>query len=121
MNDRALDPSNRNVQFVSICCDKCDGAREIIEASDVPRWSAVHHYYMEEQDKERAKAVLGFSSVPFYVVLNDQGEIVQMGNKIDWDTLPGCEASNENRKGHGNMRGPSEVTQGALIIEDMDF
>jgi hypothetical protein len=95
----------------------------MIEASDAPRWSAIHHYYINEQDKERAKANLGFTSVPFYVVLNDQGEIVQMGNKIDWESVPGCEASNEeNEKGHGNLRGPSEATQqGSLVIEEMDF
>jgi hypothetical protein len=69
---------------------------------------------MEERDKERAKAILGFQSVPFYVVLNEQGEIMQMGNKLDWEKL---EKENQN---HGFLRGPTEG-QKTLVIEDMDF
>jgi hypothetical protein len=128
MNDRARSPNHRNVQFVSICCDKCDGAREILEQTDEPRWSAIRHYYMEERDKERAKAVLGFTSVPFYVVLNEQGDVIQLGNKIDWDSLPGSVAvKDENDGGHGNLRGPSQaapsssMTPGSMVIDDLDF
>ena len=80
------DKKNNNVQLVSICCgDKLDGARHILDQDEERRWTNMQHYFMNYHDKERAKKILGFRSVPFYVVLNDQGEIVQLGNKIDWD------------------------------------
>mmetsp|Transcript_3574 Transcript_3574/g.5488 ORF Transcript_3574/g.5488 Transcript_3574/m.5488 type:complete len:191 (+) Transcript_3574:89-661(+) len=80
-----------NIEFVSVCCDKLDGAREIIEKDDRPRWNNVAHYFMDEDTKEEAKRVLGFASVPFYVVVNEDGEIVQKGNsnQVDFETIPG--------------------------------
>jgi len=38
-----------------------------------------------------AKEALGFRQVPFYVVLNEEGEITQKGGKseIDFDAVPG--------------------------------
>mmetsp|Transcript_11620 Transcript_11620/g.16709 ORF Transcript_11620/g.16709 Transcript_11620/m.16709 type:complete len:165 (-) Transcript_11620:72-566(-) len=81
----------QNVHFVSICCDRCDGAREILEEKDELRWNNIHHYYMDPESKEVAKKQLGFQQVPFYVILNDRGEIVQKGSKkqIDLDNVPG--------------------------------
>lgn len=80
-----------NVQFVSICLDSCDGARNIIERDDEVRWSNIRHYHMEVEHKEAAKQVLGFAQVPFYVVLNDRGEIVMKGSKkrVNFDEVPG--------------------------------
>ena len=51
------------------------------------------HFFMDHDHKEKAKKILGFKQVPFYVVLDDKGEIVQMGSKkqIDFDNLPGME------------------------------
>ena len=87
----ASDPKYQDVQFISICCDKLDGARNIIEASDDLRWQNVSHYFMSHQSKEEAKKVLGFKSVPFYVVLDEQGNIQQSGGgkSIDFDEIPG--------------------------------
>jgi thiol-disulfide isomerase/thioredoxin len=87
----AKDPKYENVQFVSICCDKLDGARDIIEEHDDPKWQNVDHYFMTEEDKEEAKKILGFRSVPFYVVLDESGSIQQLGGskKIDFDEIPG--------------------------------
>lgn len=39
---------------------------------------------MQESDKEEAKRILGFQAVPFYVILNENGEIEQKGNKVDF-------------------------------------
>lgn len=72
-----------DITFVSICCDSLDGAREILQRSDEPRWAAVQHFFMERAHKEVAKKLLGFSSVPFYVVLDEEGGMVEKGNKID--------------------------------------
>lgn len=87
----AQDPKYENVQFVSICCDKLDGARDIIDQEEEERWQNVNHYFMESKDKETAKKVLGFRQVPFYVVLDEHGDIQQMGNHraIDFDEVPG--------------------------------
>lgn len=87
----ASDPRYENVQFISICCDKLDGAREIIEKNEDLRWQNVDHYFMSQSDKERAKRELGFQSVPFYVVLDERGNITQKGGPkaIDFDDVPG--------------------------------
>lgn len=91
LDKMANDPKYDDVQFVSICCDKLDGARDIIEKEDDLRWQNVDHYFMDKQDKEEAKKILGFKSVPFYVVLDESGSITQLGNQraIDFDEVPG--------------------------------
>jgi hypothetical protein len=87
----AQDPKYADVQFVSICCDKLDDARSIIEKDDEMRWQHVSHYFMTEKDKEEAKKQLGFKSVPFYVVLDKSGDITQSGSDkvVDFDDVPG--------------------------------
>jgi thiol-disulfide isomerase/thioredoxin len=87
----AKDPKYENVQFISICCDKLDGARDIIEQGEDSRWQNVNHYFMDRKDKEEAKKILGFKSVPFYVVLDEAGGIQQKGNQkaIDFEEVPG--------------------------------
>ena len=91
LDEMARDPKYENVQFVSICCDQLDGARNIIEKEDDLRWQNVNHYFMSQADKEHAKKELGFQSVPFYVVLDQDGTITQKGNSkaIDFDDVPG--------------------------------
>lgn len=91
LNQMAQDPKYSNVQFISICCDKCDGAREIIEKDTELKWQYMLHYFMEYNDKENMKKILGFKSVPFYVILNEYGIIEQMGNSksINFNTIPG--------------------------------
>lgn len=49
----------------------------------------MQHYFMESQHKEQAKQILGFKSVPFYVMMNEDGEITQKGSKVDFDDVPG--------------------------------
>ena len=87
----AQDPMYENVQFISICCDKLDGARDIIEKEVDPRWQHISHYFMNQNDKETAKKVLGFKQVPFYVVLDEEGNIQQSGSgkQVDFEEIPG--------------------------------
>jgi hypothetical protein len=87
-NDGSSD-SDCTLQFLSVCCDLLDGAREIIERPSTPRWNAMRHFYMPPAAKEQAKQWLGFRQVPYYVVLSAQGELLYSGNKIDWDLVPG--------------------------------
>ena len=118
LNDLAADERYKNVKFASICCDSCDGARDIIEKEDSPRWDKVSHFFMDHDHKEEAKKILGFRQVPFYVVLNDEGEIVQMGSKkhVDFDNLPGMtKPEKEESDGEEKKEG------GAFEILDLDF
>lgn len=110
LNELAIE--HPDVQFVSICCDSLDGAREIIERNNELRWSSVQHYFMNKDDKEKAKKVLGFSRVPFYVVLGEEeGQILDKGNKVDLTQyLPDKE----------NMFGDTNE-QTDFVIDDLDF
>eukprot|EP00956_Cyclotella_meneghiniana_P008964 scaffold12308_cov74-Cyclotella_meneghiniana.AAC.2 len=115
LNALAASPIYKHVKFASICCDLCDGAREILEQTDEPRWSNIDHYFMGFEHKELAKKVLGFKSVPFYVVLNEEGEIVQMGGKkqIDFNNIPGMMKES-------SPRGVEDVGEKAFVL-DLDF
>eukprot|EP00985_Skeletonema_marinoi_P006936 scaffold3030_cov106-Skeletonema_marinoi.AAC.4 len=115
LNELATDERYKKVKFASIVCDSCDGARNIIDKEDSPRWDKVSHFFMDHDHKEEAKKILGFKQVPFYVVLDENGEIVQMGSKkqIDFDNIPGMEK-------------PKDVEEGrkegdAFEIMDLDF
>jgi hypothetical protein len=81
--------TSSELQCISICCgDTLDGAREIIEATMMPRWGAIQHYFMEYQHKERCKQLLNFRQVPFYIVFDRNGTLLYSGNqKLDWQTL----------------------------------
>ena len=118
LNELAADKRCEGVRFASICCDSCDGAREIIEKDDNPRWDKIAHFFMDHEHKEEAKKVLGFAQVPFYVVLNEDGEIVQKGSKkhIDFDNLPGM---TEQKGDESNLH--AEEIDGAFEILDLDF
>jgi len=91
LDSMAVRPEYSNVKFTSIVLDECDGARNIIEQTYEPRWKNMDHFYMDKEYKETAKAALGFNQVPFYVVLNEKGEITQKGRKkdIDFESIPG--------------------------------
>jgi len=88
LNERATALKNdAKIAFVSICCDKCDGAREIIERDDECKWEELDgHYFMAHADKEYLKEYLGFRAVPYYVVVNAENKtILHKGNKLQWD------------------------------------
>lgn len=131
MNERAEDPKYEDVQFISICCGaSCDAAREILEKPRERRWANIAHYFMEFDDKEMAKKVLGFKAVPFYVMLNNQGEILQMGNKVNWNDVPGMERDEDKENlavqtiANDTLTGPEKPTVGlspALIEEERVF
>jgi len=91
LDDMAQDPKYKDVQFISICCDKLDGARDFIERDDDLRWQNVNHYFMDKDDKETAKKLLGFKQVPFYVVMDENGSITQSGSgrQVDFEEVPG--------------------------------
>jgi len=112
LNEMAME--HPDVQFVSICCDSLDGAREIIERNDELRWSSVQHFYMSKENKETAKKLLGFNHVPFYVVLNEEGRLIEKGNHVDF-TQHLEEEDKENLFGNNNDQ------QNTFVIDDLDF
>lgn len=133
--------NDETIQFLSICCDELDGAREIIEREEEPRWKHMDHYFMEPDVKESLKRILAatfgayFHSVPFYVILNERGTIQQMGNTIDWDRvlqqqtlempttttscLPPSSPLDTKSTRHLRIDSPSDVR--AFVLEDLDF
>ena len=129
-------PNMLNVQFVSICCDQLDGAREMIEATDEKRWNNIQHYFMSPETKEEAKKLLGFKSVPFYVIVNTNGIMTQKGSskQVDFNTIPGMvEKENvvqrtpivENKVVHGvESKAPPQpavVSPDRVLTIDLDF
>jgi len=137
----AVDPKYARVKFASICCDELDGAREIIQEPEEERWQNISHYFMAHEHKEIAKKVLGFRQVPFYVVLDEQGKIQQMGSSktVDFDDIPGvARPKGETPKinqhhgrqdAHNQQKGGVEVAQVQTqpvdrvfeIDDDLDF
>lgn len=55
---------------------------------------------MDFENKEIAKDMLGFRQVPFYVVLNDRGEIIQSGGKrdVNFENIPGAVVMREQEE-----------------------
>lgn len=137
LNERTF-ASKSACYVMSICCDSLDGARNILEEYDEQRWPNIHHYYMAQEDKELAKTILGFATVPFYVVLNQKGEIVQKGGnkKINWEiafqeeTTARVEANVDDKENMTNALVP-DVTDRKVVsepsreetfaIDDLDF
>ena len=85
----------------------------------------MHHYFMEHEHKERAKELLGFKQVPFYIVFNAAGEMVFSGGK-----LPDLEALlNQKEEALPSSPPPTAKTTGTsaqspndvLIVDDLDF
>ena len=79
---------------------------------------------MEKDDKETAKNLLGFQTVPFYVILNEEGIITQMGNKVnlaEFMPTPSPVISSPKTKTTEpkTMDSPSDVR--AFVLEDLDF
>lgn len=98
LNEMAVSETHSKVNIISICCGStdqigCDAAREIIEMEAETRWPNLRHFFIMADEKERAKAQYGFSQVPFYVVLNSEGEIQQKGSskQVNLDEAPGVE------------------------------
>jgi hypothetical protein len=127
-----------SITFVSICCDSLDGAREIIERDDELKWQGIDHYFMATEHKEEAKQIFGFKSVPFYVFVDEQGQITQCGgpSKINWDALPGVQqVDKENETYNANVQRDEvpvmlkpvakvdflEPPEQPFVIDDLDF
>ncbi|CAN0118232.1 unnamed protein product, partial [Discosporangium mesarthrocarpum] len=74
----ALCPS---ASFVAVNIDGTDAAAAtlVLESASEGRWTRLKKVHLAEEDKERAKALLGMRVVPFYVIVNQGGAIVRSG------------------------------------------
>ena len=125
-----------STNIYSICCgESTELARRIIQQGDLcePQWTYISHYYMDTASKEIAKRHLGFDFVPFFVFVNPQGHIVQMGYKtIDWSILQVPEqppsvtttmmmdAGDNDNKAAPSVS-PTSAAEPVFEIDDMDF
>ena len=80
---------------IVICCalSRGEGNKEMV--SDlVCDWENMTHVFMDMEMKEEAKKLLGFTAVPFYVVVDKNGNITGKGDpkKIDYMELLNTEA-----------------------------
>lgn len=100
-----------DVQFISVCCGKeLDPAREILEAPAEGRWSTVTHYFMDFDNKEAAKRLLGFKQVPFYVVVDESGTIVYKSGQYDPEAFVPTKS-----------KAPCSSPTHVLVVDDLDF
>lgn len=111
-----------DVECLSICCDSLDGAREILECSKERAWPALSHYFMAYDDKEIAKQVLGFRSVPYYLVVDETGDLVHAGKTFSWDDVslvstPAISTQTNPKE----MASPRSPRSSILVIDDLDF
>jgi hypothetical protein len=126
-----IDILDETTEFVSICLGgTVDAVREILEETDIPRWNHMQHYFMDNDSKEKAKQILNFKMVPYYIVVNNETNLIYAGNKcMDLKTLPGrtrtvslniqeCEIEmSQPLKLVQRSSSPSRVFE----IEDLDF
>ena len=88
----ASQKSHKNIKIISICLDNQDGARNIIEHNDDPRWNDITHYSSELINKESIKEFFEFTQVPFYVSINKtNSEITSKGTtkQVNLDNISG--------------------------------
>jgi hypothetical protein len=113
------------VQFITVCCGKeLDAARETLDGprgDDGRRWNHLAHYFMDYDTKETAKQLLGFRQVPFYVVVDERGEIVYADGAFDAATFlpepPPATTTTTTNKMAATCHSPTNV----LVIDDLDF
>lgn len=122
LNDMASNEEYLDVKFLSICCDNLDGAREIIERDDELKWPHVSHYFMDFESKEEAKRILGFTSVPFYVFVNENNIVVQKGGpaNIDFDVFRNKSHESNLQKNQQNVDNQMHIENSADRVFEID-
>lgn len=73
---------------------------------------------MEHVYKEKAKKILGFQSVPFYVLLNDAGEVVHKGSSktFDFEEIPRIHTPEANKENEEEITAKSEKEVDTSIV-----
>eukprot|EP00903_Cladosiphon_okamuranus_P006246 g6130.t1 len=69
------------VAFVGVNIDDAGLAGELVaKAASEGRWTSLTHAHLGEDEKEKAKKILGMRTVPFYVVVSEAGKVLRHGN-----------------------------------------
>eukprot|EP00904_Undaria_pinnatifida_P005329 jgi/Undpi1/1926/HiC_scaffold_12.g05313.m1 len=77
----AIAKQRPSVTFVGVNIDDAAAAKEIVSnATSQGRWTSLTHTHIGEDDKEKAKGILGMRTVPFYVVVDQEGRVLRHGN-----------------------------------------
>ncbi|CAM9334266.1 unnamed protein product [Scytosiphon promiscuus] len=70
-----------SVKFVGVNIDDAVAAGELInQAASEGRWTGLTHAHLAEDEKEKAKDILGMKTVPFYVVVSEDGTVLRHGS-----------------------------------------
>jgi hypothetical protein len=75
----------------------------------------MQHFFMAQEHKETAKKILGFQQVPFYVVLNPEGQCMETGNKVDVTKYLVSDKENVVQESSANNQ------MDEFTIDDLDF
>ncbi|CAM9645085.1 unnamed protein product, partial [Laminaria digitata] len=70
-----------SVTFVGVNIDDAGAAKDLVSKAALQgRWTSLTHAHISEDDKEKAKNILGMRTVPFYVVVGQDGRVLRHGN-----------------------------------------
>lgn len=81
------------------------------------------HFFMEMEEKEKAKAFFGFTQVPFCVVVNPSGIVIAAGDPKGMDIdnlLTLSDAITENIVNHAKPSVVQSTPQPAFVLDE-DF
>jgi hypothetical protein len=104
------------IKYVSLCLSQ--GGGNIDMASVLlgeSGWSNLTHLFMDEASKECAKTALGFTSVPFVVVIGPDGGILGCGDPKAFDYKAVIAAANAENQAQTPM------SSTAALVFDEDF
>jgi len=80
LNDEAGSGEHDGIVFVSCALSQGAGNKDVAMDMISGEWGNLLHVFMEIEVKEQAKAAFGFAAVPFYVVVDRQGNVVGSGD-----------------------------------------
>ena len=90
MEEYALAQPFGSTEFLEICCNDEIGARLMVNATigSVPsEHRRLKYFYMPFDDKERLRELIGFTHVPYYVILCEDGAVLYSGSEINLELM----------------------------------
>ena len=112
-----------NAVFISCALSQGSGNKEIVVDLIEGCWENMRHMFMDMEEKESAKALFGFTQVPFCVVVSPSGTVVAAGEPktLDLSMLlsVGTEEMVENKNTNLiQALAPSVIASGFVLDED---
>ena len=120
LNSKAL--SYPDIAFISCALSQGDGNVDIVkELVDEGSWENLTNVFLEIEHKENAKALFGFAQVPFCLVINTDGTVLQAGDpkSIDFDSaLASCTFNSSSEENKNSVETNRNFAQ---LVLDEDF